>query len=437
MNTPKHKLGISLSGGGYRAAAYHLGTLKKLHEMNVLPKVEVISTISGGSIAGAFYGLRKDNYQAFEDELYKGLQEKDVLKFIFSSWIFFRTLLFALVFLVPAFWSLFSPLPWLFPVIIGVFLVLLLKYQFYIFAVSEAIEKAYALFFFNKTGLKDLPASPVLVIGSTNLQTARPFTFSKDWMQDSTYQYLKDGQGNPLPVNFNGAEFPLARAVMASSCVPGAFTPIRISRKFFSNPDRDFSRVNPQLVDGGVFDNQGIHKIMVAGQYECSTVITSDAGNQLSQKGNFNNLVSLLSRCMNIFMTRIKNAQLVNDIYENTELGSKEIAFLSLGWDVENCIPGFIQNLAGKKITAQVIKAHQLKDEWVAQPLAHAAEIQAWLEQTTGYQAIPKPTIDEVNIARTVSTNLKALSKPQVDCLMKQAAAICEIQVKLYCPSIL
>jgi NTE family protein len=50
---PKHNLGLALSGGGYRAAAFHLGTLRALHKLDVLEKVDVFSTISGGSITGA------------------------------------------------------------------------------------------------------------------------------------------------------------------------------------------------------------------------------------------------------------------------------------------------------------------------------------------------------------------------------------------------
>lgn len=53
-------IGLTFSGGGYRAAAYHLGTLWMLHHLKVddgtlLEHVEVLSTISGGSITGLRY----------------------------------------------------------------------------------------------------------------------------------------------------------------------------------------------------------------------------------------------------------------------------------------------------------------------------------------------------------------------------------------------
>ncbi len=51
------KVGLALSGGGFRASLYHLGVLARLAEMDVLRSVEVLSTVSGGSIVGAHYYL--------------------------------------------------------------------------------------------------------------------------------------------------------------------------------------------------------------------------------------------------------------------------------------------------------------------------------------------------------------------------------------------
>lgn len=51
-------VGLALSGGGYRAAAFHLGVLKRLDEMSILPRIDLVSCVSGGSIIGALYALR-------------------------------------------------------------------------------------------------------------------------------------------------------------------------------------------------------------------------------------------------------------------------------------------------------------------------------------------------------------------------------------------
>jgi hypothetical protein len=51
------KVGLALSGGGFRASFYHLGVLARLAELDVLRHVEVLSCVSGGSIVGACYWL--------------------------------------------------------------------------------------------------------------------------------------------------------------------------------------------------------------------------------------------------------------------------------------------------------------------------------------------------------------------------------------------
>ncbi len=430
MNPTENTIGLSLSGGGYRATAFHLGTLNKLHQMGVLPQVNILSTISGGSITGAYYCLNKDDYAQFSNNLYNAVQHKNVVKKVLLSITFFQLLLVAFIFLAPAFYFLFTSYAWLFPILLVGFIFVLLKFQFSIFPVSKRIEKVYDDFFFYNKTLGNLPEHPMLVIGSTNLQTNRPFTFSKNWMQDSTYQYR-----NPS-IQFKAENFPIARAVMASSCVPFAFSPIKIDKQFFKN-EADATIIHPLLVDGGVYDNQGIHKIMQGGKYACSYIITSDAGCGSMGEITVKNTISLLINTVDTFMSRIKKAQLVQDVYDNAEGAKKQVAYFSLAWDIENCIPGFIDNLEKKQITQSVITALQLKQEWVDDAKKFEEEITIYLKQKTNYDAIIKPTPAEKEIARKVGTNLTALSKLQVDSLIKQAECLTELQVKLYCPSLI
>ena len=428
MLNPK-RIGISLSGGGYRATAFHLGTLKKLQQLNILERVNVISTISGGSITGACYCSRKGDFDEFYTSLYKGLQEKNVIRKLLFSWLGLRMLIILLI-LLGSFGLLFTRYPWIFPIIWIILFFILFKFQFGILPISKRIEEIYDQFFYNKTTLGELPDHPWLVVGSTNLQTARPFSFSRDYMGDSTYAYLSPA------IVFQPGKFPLSRAVMASSCVPFAFTPIRIAPNFFKEI-KDANRVHPLLVDGGVYDNQGIHKIMQGGRFDCDVVVTSDAGCGKGGELTIKNTFTLLLETVNVFMSRIKNAQMVRDVYENSATYKRQVAYLSLGWDIENCIPGFVTNLEKKLILPSLIEAHQLKPEWVADPTKYRDTICSWLESVSGYKDIIKPSPEEKAIARAVSTNLTSLSKLQVDCLVKQAMALTELQVKLYCPSLI
>lgn len=50
---PHLRVGVALSGGGYRAALFHAGVLRGLEEQGV--PITVLSTVSGGSIIGAYY----------------------------------------------------------------------------------------------------------------------------------------------------------------------------------------------------------------------------------------------------------------------------------------------------------------------------------------------------------------------------------------------
>ncbi|HYJ14262.1 MAG TPA: tetratricopeptide repeat-containing protein, partial [Candidatus Limnocylindria bacterium] len=55
------KVGLALSGGGFRASFYHLGVLARLAELDVLRHVDVLSCVSGGSIVGACYWMMLRN----------------------------------------------------------------------------------------------------------------------------------------------------------------------------------------------------------------------------------------------------------------------------------------------------------------------------------------------------------------------------------------
>jgi NTE family protein len=63
-------IGLALSGGGSRAMAFHLGCLRALHDIGVLERVGVISTISGGSVIGAYYAYTPGkSFEVFEADM--------------------------------------------------------------------------------------------------------------------------------------------------------------------------------------------------------------------------------------------------------------------------------------------------------------------------------------------------------------------------------
>ena len=63
-------IGLALSGGGSRAIAFHLGCLRALNDLGLLDKIEVISTISGGSVIGAYYAYTPHkSFSEFESDI--------------------------------------------------------------------------------------------------------------------------------------------------------------------------------------------------------------------------------------------------------------------------------------------------------------------------------------------------------------------------------
>ncbi len=433
MNGDK-KVGLSLSGGGYRAAAFHLGTLRKLNQLNVLEKIDILSTISGGSITGACFCLTKNDFATFDERMAAALSEKSVIKYVLTSprslcaWALVLLLLASIVYFP------FTHFAWLSVIVLAAVITLILLFQYKLFPVSAIIEQAYDEFFYQEAKLSSLCEKPLLVIGSTNIQTCRQFSFSRSKMEDSMYTYAM------VPVKFKQADFPVARAVMASSCVPFAFAPIGIAKEFYVDPALA-DTINPQLVDGGVYDNQGIHRLTQKGYYECGIIITSDAGNVVPFTKSCNNVFVLLIRTMDVLMRRIKNFQMMQNIYANTTTVNKEIAYFSLEWDIENCISGFINNLAGDKVTAAVIEAHKIPEEWLKDAKeveAHRREIQNLLEQNVNYTSIVDAALTpaELAIARAVGTNLTKLTVKEVSVLSRHAANMTELQLKLYCPSL-
>jgi NTE family protein len=424
------KIGLSLSGGGYRATIYHLGTLRKLKEMNLLDKIDVISTISGGSITGAYYGLKGDDFDVFDKGLIK-IVKKSIIKGIFFSFRFVLIIIALLIILGLIIFLSFTKYAWASTPLLLITVFVIFVYQYNIFPVSRIINGLYSKWFFEGKTLKDFNKTPIIAINATNVETGRPFTFSKNKMSDSSYEYLPNGE---TPIKFKQDDFPISLAVASSTCVPFAFTPIYIEKKFYQD-EKDFSRIKPCLVDGGVYDNQGVHKLTHGNSsYVCDIVIVSDAGDLMPKINSFNNVIQLLVRTSDIFMNRIKNYQMIQHVYDNYKFNKKQIAYQSLGWDFDSCIKGFMDNLKKGAIIDEVIDAHEISrteienKEWEL--------IQNELEKRINYNKIKskQPTKDELNIARSVSTNLKSLQDFEINNLIKQASCLTEIQVNLYCP---
>jgi predicted acylesterase/phospholipase RssA len=64
---PLGDIALCLSGGGFRAAGFHLGTLDTLARAGLLGDLRILSTASGGTLVGAAFALSLARGQRFED----------------------------------------------------------------------------------------------------------------------------------------------------------------------------------------------------------------------------------------------------------------------------------------------------------------------------------------------------------------------------------
>lgn len=62
-------IALSLSGGGSRAIAFHLGCLRALNDRGVLKKISVISAVSGGSVIAGLYAYWNDDFEDFHERV--------------------------------------------------------------------------------------------------------------------------------------------------------------------------------------------------------------------------------------------------------------------------------------------------------------------------------------------------------------------------------
>jgi NTE family protein len=234
LETVNPRIALALSGGGFRASIFHLGVLQRLAELGWLKRVDVLSTVSGGSIIGAFAVVRwKQWLQAGGD----GVAFDQTIAQPFLEQIQKRNFILE--------WLVRSPL-W--P---------LRKITDRQFTRTQAAVELIDKWFFNGITCDQLPEQPLLVLNATSLHSIRSWRFTKAGLGDSRIGYS----------NWNGRPLPLALAVCASASFPPVFPPLRIRRGDYSfsgpsygeTPLPDFDFI--PLTDGGVYDNSGMEAL--------------------------------------------------------------------------------------------------------------------------------------------------------------------------------
>ncbi len=222
-------MALTMSGGGFRAMLFHVGSLWRLNELGVLSRLTRISSVSGGSItngtlAAAWKKLefRGSIATAFEREVVTPIRQ------LATHTIDWQAVLTG--------WSTFRP-------------------------IANVLADVYDEHLFHGMRLQQLPdddkgEGPRFVFDATSMQTGELFRFSRSHA------------GDFMVGRIDYPDFPLSHAVASSSAFPPMLSPMIIeldpgsivpdSGKQLSVPPYT-SRI--VLTDGGVYDNLGLEAV--------------------------------------------------------------------------------------------------------------------------------------------------------------------------------
>jgi NTE family protein len=227
-------LAICLSGGGYRAMLYHLGSLRRINEFGLLKGTTRFSSVSGGSIAAGVLGTRwsslnwdvggvATNFHIVEEPIYELASHTiDVLSGL-TGLVPFRS-------------------------------------------ASRALSRRYVRLLFGQATLNDLPTIPRFTFNTTNFVTGTLVRWSREYAADYRLGSIFD------------PDISIADVVAASSAFPPFLSPmkLRVPGTLVNHGTREPIPNAPRrltLTDGGVYDNLGLQAVE-----SFHTVLVSDGG---------------------------------------------------------------------------------------------------------------------------------------------------------------
>ncbi len=244
---PEEGIALCLSGGGYRAMLFHLGSLMRLNEAGLLRKLIRISSVSGGSITSGTLALNWSSLKFDNRGVARELDRVvDAVRGMARVTIDRGAIIGGI--LLPG-------------------------------TINERVSSAYDAHLFGGATLQDIPLEvkgkrPRFVINATNVQSGTLWRFSREYMADYRVGRVK------LP------KVRLADAVAASSAFPPMLSPMRlkIKQEMEKLEGADLHRKpyisKAVLSDGGVYDNLGLETALG----RCRTLLVSNGGQKMKAK---------------------------------------------------------------------------------------------------------------------------------------------------------
>src|SRR5215471_7202122 len=293
---PSEGIALCLSGGGYRAMLFHLGALWRLNELQYLPKLSRVSSVSGGSITSGALALNWKNLGFdsngfalnFDKQLTQPIRGMASESIDVSS------------------------------IVAGVF-----------GGVSKHVQNHYNKYLYNHAKLQDIADAPRFVFNATSLQTGVLWRFSKPYVGDYKVGLVMK------------PDIELATAVAASSAFPPVLAPCVLKldpNRFDPNlqpppviTDPDF-RKKIVLADGGVYDNLGLETAWKQNR----TVLVSDGGGLLSaDAGPAEDWLGMTNRVLEIIYNQV-GALRKRDVIGFFSNHLRDGSYWGIGTDIRN-----------------------------------------------------------------------------------------------------
>jgi predicted acylesterase/phospholipase RssA len=226
-----NKIGLALSGGGFRASLYHLGLVRFLRDAGILSQVTHITSVSGGSIIAAHLVQNWDRYNGSPNEFDAAASE--LLSFVrldVRNRITRR---------YPLYLPLRLPRR-------------LAGRSNRKLTLSGLLEGHYEKFLYGDTSLFELPEKPQLHILATNLSEGCLCSFNRNGLL-----IVRRRPGRRFRIDhIHVGLATVSMAVAASSAFPGFFPPLELTGADVGANAGEFGR--QAYTDGGVFDNLGV-----------------------------------------------------------------------------------------------------------------------------------------------------------------------------------
>ncbi len=318
------RVGLALSGGGFRASLYHLGVLARLAELDVLRHVSVLSCVSGGSIVGALYYVALRNMLQEKADAELGTRDYiDLVEDIIKTFEDKCGLRDPSPGKMKSLWRVVKKKG----ALSAEDLVRNVEEQFYLpyiqgeeplwmdrlaIAVPDHDPTWHDQGPFNpkRHNWRRANKVPALILNATTINTGHCWQFTVSSMGETPFAlhkavdsvprlrrawYRADTDGRP------GRRVTLGQAVMASAAVPGVIEPLVLKGLYPSEGDP----YDVMLVDGGVYDNEGAVGLLAN---ECNVVLVSDAAGQLMADHSELGIWSYPGRALTVLMERIRQA---------------------------------------------------------------------------------------------------------------------------------